>query len=125
MSDASSDFSQELLLKHWLEYAESLTVEKTHLKNTLINCKPVLKEDFTLEVPVYNPSQKDEILNFSRTILGHLCGKLNNTHIKMDIRIVEKEEKEMIYTSTEKYNYLTNKNPALEKLKNILNLTVE
>jgi DNA polymerase-3 subunit gamma/tau len=125
MSDVKNDFSQEHLLRHWLEYAENLTIEKIHLKNTLISCKPVLKEHYTFEVLVYNPSQKDEIDNNSREILGHLCSRLNNTHIKMDIRIGEKDEKEMIYTSTEKYNYLVKKNPAFEKLKNIFNLTVE
>jgi DNA polymerase-3 subunit gamma/tau len=125
MSDAKNDFSQELLLRHWLEYAESLTVEKIHLKNTLISCKPVLKENFTFEVLVYNPSQKNEIYDSNGDILGHLCSRLNNTHIKMDIRISEKDEMEMIYTSTEKYNYLIKKNPALEKLKDIFNLMVE
>jgi DNA polymerase-3 subunit gamma/tau len=123
--DVKNDFSQEILLNYWLEYAESLTVEKIHLKNTLISCKPVLKENFTLEVSVYNPSQKNEISGNSTEILGHLCNKLHNTHIKMDIRIVEKDEKEMIYTATEKYNYLIKKNPNLEKLTKIFNLTIE
>jgi DNA polymerase-3 subunit gamma/tau len=124
-SDAKSDFSQELLLKYWLEYAETLTIEKIHLKNTLISCKPVLKENFTFEVLVFNPSQKSEIDDNSREISGYLCSRLNNTHIQMDIRIGEKDEKEMIYTSTEKYNYLIKKNPSFEKLKNAFNLTVE
>jgi hypothetical protein len=43
----------------------------------------------------------------------------------MTIRILEKDEKEMVYTSTEKYNYLINKNPNLEKLMEAFNLTLE
>ena len=43
----------------------------------------------------------------------------------MDIRIVEKGEIEMIYTSTEKYDYLNKKNPNIEKLMRIFNLTME
>ncbi|MDR2915350.1 MAG: DNA polymerase III subunit gamma/tau [Tannerella sp.] len=125
MGDASSDFSQEDLTRYWIEYADSLTIEKIHLKNTLINCKPVLKEKFSFEVSVYNPSQKDEIFDSSAEILGHLCSKLDNTRIKMDIRIVEKDEKEMIYTSSEKYAYLSKKNPNIEKLKDIFDLTIE
>jgi DNA polymerase-3 subunit gamma/tau len=123
--DAKNNFSQEELVRYWLKYAESLTIEKIHLKNTLINCKPALKENFTFEVSVYNPSQKDEISDNSAEILCYLRSNLNNSHIKMDIRIVEKDETEMIYTSTEKYNYLIKKNPNLEKLKNIFNLTLE
>ncbi|MDR1524339.1 MAG: DNA polymerase III subunit gamma/tau [Tannerella sp.] len=125
MPDANNNFSQEELISYWLKYAESLTVEKIHLKNTLINCKPVLKGDFTFEVSVYNPSQKDEISDNSTEILGYLRSNLNNSHIKMDIRIAEKDETEMIYTSTEKYSYLIKRNPNLEKLKNIFNLTIE
>ncbi|MDR0699159.1 MAG: DNA polymerase III subunit gamma/tau [Tannerella sp.] len=123
--DAKDNFSQEVLLNYWLEYAESLTIEKIHLKNTLKNCKPVLKENFTFEVSVYNPSQKNEISGNSGDILGYLCNKLHNMHVKMDIRIVEKNEMEMIYTSKEKYNYLVNKNPTLEELTKIFNLTTE
>jgi len=125
MKDAKSDFTKDDLVKYWIEYAESLTIEKIHLKNTLISCKPELKESFTFEVSVYNPSQRDEISGSNTDILGYLCNRLNNTHIKMDIRIVEKEEKEMIYTISEKYAYLSKKNPNIEKLKEIFNLITE
>ena len=89
------------------------------------SCKPVLKDDFAFEVAVYNPSQKEEISDSNHLLLGHLCGKLNNNRIKMDIRIVEKEEIEMIYTTTEKYEYLLKKNPNIEKFKELFNLTME
>jgi DNA polymerase-3 subunit gamma/tau len=125
MPDAKNDFSQDDLLKYWIEYAESLTIEKIHLKNTLMNCKPSLKDNYSIEVSVYNPSQKDEIFDNSADILGHLCSKLHNSRIKMNIRIIEKDEKEIIYTPMEKYNYLIKKNPNLEKLKSLLNLTIE
>ena len=124
-SDTNSDFSQDDLIKHWTEYANSLTAEKIHLKNTLISCKPELKENFTFEVSIYNPSQKDEIISSSTDILGYLSSKLNNSQIKMDIHIVEKDETVMIYTSSEKYDYLSKKNPNLEKLKEHFNLIPE
>ena len=125
LNDAKSDFSQDDLVKRWIEYANSLTIEKIHLKNTLINCKPVLKENYSFEISVYNPSQRDEISDNHVSILAYLCNKLNNNHLKMNIRIAEKEEIEMIYTTAEKYDYLSKKNPNIEKLKNLFNLTVE
>ena len=108
-----------------MKYANNLTSEKIHLKNTLENCKPVLKENFSFEVSVYNPSQKDELSESSADIVGYLCNKLNNNQIKLDVRIVEKDELEMIYTSTEKYEYLSKKNPNVEKLKELFNLMIE
>lgn len=113
------------MVNHWLEYANSLTIEKIHLKNTLISCKPKLKADFLFEVSVYNPSQKEEISENSAYILGHLFNKLNNNRIKMDIRIAEKDEKEMIYTVSERYAYLSKKNPNIEKLKELFELSLE
>ena len=123
--DAKNNFSQADLLKFWTEYADGLTIEKVHLKNTLNSCKPVLKADFTFEVAVYNPSQKEEITEDGALIINHLSNKLGNSQIKMDIRIVEKEEKEMIYTLAEKYDYLCKKNPNIERLKELFNLTLE
>ena len=108
-----------------MEYADSLNIEKIHLKNTLHSCKPVLKQNFSFEVAIFNPSQKDEIAENSAHILGYLYQKLNNNHIKMDVRIVEKEAIEMIYTSTEKYDYLSKKNPNIEKLMEAFNLTMD
>ena len=123
--DASSDFSQDDLVKYWIEYANSLPNEKIHLKNTLNSCRPVLKESFTFEVSVFNPIQKNAIIESNSLILWHLSEKLNNNRIKMDIRIVEKGEVEMIYTAAEKLDYLSKKNPNIEKLIELFNLTMD
>ena len=123
--DANSDFSQEDLVKYWIEYANSLTTETIHLKNTLYNCKPVLTNHPSFEISVYNPSQRDEIFEKNAQIIAFLCSKLNNKQIKMEISIVEKEEIEMIYTAAEKYDYLSKKNPNIEKLRELFNLTIE
>jgi DNA polymerase-3 subunit gamma/tau len=125
MKDAKSDFTQDDLVKYWIEYANNLTIEKIHLKNTLISCKPVLKDNYSFEISVYNPSQRDETYDSNANILGFLSNKLNNNQIKMDILIVEKGEIEMIYTAAEKYEYLSKKNPNIEKLKELFNLIIE
>ena len=91
----------------------------------MLSCKPELKENYSFEISIYNPSQKDEITGSCADILGYLGSKLNNTQIKMDIHIVEKDETVMIYTSAEKYDYLSKKNPSLEKLKEYFNLITE
>ena len=125
LKETKNDFSEADLTKYWIEYANRLNIDKVHLKNTLITCKPSLKEDFRLEVAVYNPSQKDEIAEHNSDILTYLTQKLNNTQINIDIRIVEKDEKEMIYTPSEKYAYLSKKNPTLDKFKELFDLSLE
>lgn len=124
-NNTNNNFSQDELVKYWIEYANSLTIEKIYLKNTLINCKPVLKDHYTFDISVYNPRQRDEIVDNNVQIVEYLSNKLNNSQIKMDIRIIEKEKVEMIYSSVEKYDYLRKKNPNIEKLRELFNLSLE
>ena len=125
VQDVASYFTREDLQKYWIEYANTLDISKIHLKNTLLNCIPQLEKDATFEVGVYNPTQQEEISENASSIISYLIPKLNNSHLKMTIRILEKEEKEMLYTSAEKFNYLMNKNPSLEKLVRMFNLSLE
>jgi DNA polymerase-3 subunit gamma/tau len=64
-------------------------------------------------------------MDCSIELLRFLANNLKNTRIKIDVRIVEKNDTVSVYTTAEKYNYLNNKNPNLEKLKNVFNLTIE
>ena len=123
--DANSTFTQNDLVKYWIEYAKSLSIEHNYLKNTLISCQPEKKENHSFEISVFNPSQKDEIEDNKAPILAYLSNKLNNSEINMDIFIVEKEAIEMIYTAVEKYDYLKKKNVNIEKLKEVFNLTLD
>ncbi|MDR3252428.1 MAG: DNA polymerase III subunit gamma/tau, partial [Tannerella sp.] len=125
LQEADNQFTQEELTKYWKIYAESLGIEKTHLKSTLINCLPTLGESYLIEVSVHNPLQKDEIKDCSIELLRFLAYNLKNTRIKIEARIVEKNETASVYTAAERYNYLSSKNPNLEKLKNVFNLTLE
>jgi DNA polymerase-3 subunit gamma/tau len=125
LQEGASNFSQEDLQKYWIEYANTLDVKKVHLKNTLLNCKPRLEENFSFGVGVYNPTQQDEISDNASDIISFLISKLNNSLIKITIRVLEQDKNDMIYTSMEKFNYLKDKNPVLEKLMEAFNLAIE
>jgi DNA polymerase-3 subunit gamma/tau len=125
LQEGNSDFSQEDLQKYWIEYANTLDIKKIHLKNTLLNCKPKLEKDFSFEVGVYNPAQKEEISENISAIINYLISKLNNSHIKMTIHIMKQDKKEMIYTATEKFNYLINKNPFFGELVDTFELAIK
>ena len=82
----------------------------------MINCKPVLLDNFHFEVRVHNPTQKEELLSNSLDLLKLLRVRLKNDLIQMHIRIDENIEKKTVYTSTEKFEFLNNMNPLLSKL---------
>ncbi|MCD8178879.1 MAG: DNA polymerase III subunit gamma/tau [Tannerellaceae bacterium] len=117
-------FDQNDLLKYWDAFGTMID-KKVYLKNTMYNCKPVLQDNFFFEVAVHNPGQREELVNNSIEILSYLRSQLKNTAIQMQIRISETNEKKLAYTATEKYEHLLNINPALGKLKDEFNLTLD
>lgn len=117
-------FSQEDLVRCWNLYAEKLE-KQAHLKNTMLNCQPVLKENYQFEVSVHNPVQKDELASCCIELLQVLRTQLKNSNIQILIRIDETNEKKLAYTSTEKYEHLNNINPLLDKLRDEFDLTID
>lgn len=132
VSQPSSAITQEIvtpfeeadLIGHWDAFAATID-QKVYLKNTMINCKPVLQEDYYFEVAVHNPGQQEELINNAIEILPYLRGCLNNTRIQMRVRIVEGNEKQLAYTSTEKLELLMKTNPTLARLREEFNLTLD
>ncbi|WP_293666044.1 DNA polymerase III subunit gamma/tau [uncultured Parabacteroides sp.] len=122
--EMQSPFSQEALVHYWDAFASSID-KKVYLKNTMINCKPVLQDNYFFEVCVHNPGQQDELTNNCIDILSYLRAQLKNTRIQMRVRIDETNQKHLAYTSTEKYEHLLSINPVLAKLKDEFNLTLD
>lgn len=91
----------------------------------MINCRPVLLDNFQFEVVVHNPVQKDELASCCIDLLNVLRIQLKNTSVQMHIRIDETNEKKLAYTSTEKYEHLNSINPLLSKLKDEFDLTID
>lgn len=122
--EAAVAFGQDDLLKYWEAYIQTLD-KKVYLKNTMINCKPVLQENYYFEVAVHNPGQQEELINGAIDILSYLRTHLKNTRVQMRVRIIESNEKHLAYTSTEKLEHLLHVNPVLAKLKDEFNLTID
>ena len=123
-SDMATPFDEAALIREWDNYAASLD-KQVYLKNTMINCKPVLQENAYFEVAVYNPGQQEELANQAIHILPFLRQRLKNSHIQMRVRIVETNEKHLAYTSTEKLDLLMRINPTLGRLRDEFNLTLD
>ena len=124
VQEMAASFSQDELVRVWDDYAASID-KKVYLKNTMINCKPVLQENYFFEVGVHNPGQQDELSNGCVDLLNYLRVQLKNTRIQMRVRIIEANEKHLAYTSTEKFEHLLSVNPVLGKLKDEFNLTLD
>lgn len=124
VQEVVTPFDNESLIREWDKYAASID-KKVYLKNTMINCKPTLQENYYFEVAVHNPGQQEELINNAINILPFLRQHLNNSRVQMRVRIVEGNEKQLAYTSTEKLELLMKINPTLGRLKEEFNLTLD
>jgi len=122
--EMNNSFTQEELIAGWDAYAAILNTE-IHLKNTMINCKPVLQDNHYFEVKVHNQGQQEVLFNAAVGILAFLRQQLKNTHIQMRVSISETNEKKLAYTTGERYQHLMEINPLLGKLKDEFNLTTD
>lgn len=124
VKEVVTPFGNDSLVREWDNYAATID-KKVYLKNTMINCKPTLQENYYFEVAVHNPGQQEELINNAIHILPFLRQHLNNSRIQMRVRIVEGNEKHLAYTSTEKLELLMKINPTLGRLRDEFNLTLD
>ena len=124
VKEVVTPFDNDSLVREWDNYAATID-KKVYLKNTMINCKPTLQENYYFEVAVHNPGQQEELINNAIHILPFLRQHLNNSRIQMRVRIVEGNEKHLAYTSTEKLELLMKINPTLGRLRDEFNFTLD
>ena len=119
---ANKLFTTEDLIAEWNKYAEMLPVERQQLKNTLISCNPQRLTNNLFEVVVLNPVQVGELTAEMGNILSFLYKELENNQFKISIREREREENRKVYSKTEQFSIMQEKNPALMQLKDVFGL---
>ena len=117
-------FSQSDLHEAWKRYAETLR-EKLHLKNTMLNNLPALKENYRIEAQVYNPQQEQALKEEIISLVEFLRKELKNTSIVIDVFITEENTKKLAYTDKEKFELMASKNEILGSLVKEFNLRLD
>lgn len=123
---AKSNFTQSMLEQCWDNYTKLIQQKgKLNLYSTLIFRKPVVKENFRIEFTIENKVQK-EVLELEKTdLMNYLRKELDNYSITFETIINTVESERKPYTNAEKYKRMAEKNPAIAKLKQQLDLDVE
>jgi len=119
----SKDFNQNELQEKWNTYADSIKENDPRLYSTLTSETPVLKDNYLIEFNVNNHLQDDSINKIKGDILKFLKENLNNYKIDLKTNIIEvKNDSKKVFTNSDKYKYLNEINPNLNKLKQQFNL---
>ena len=109
-------FSNNDLQKRWKEMnGKFLNQGKTNLVLALNSNKPVLKENYTVEVTLSNTSQVELLNEEKLNILGFLREKMNNDSIDIITTVIQSVKNDTPYTNSDKYKkmYEQNKNLAV------------
>ncbi len=114
-TESSTQFTKEQLRGAWMDYTATIPTE-TILVNTMKNCTLELKENFKFKVVVTNADQQQRLRDRKDSLLPYLRARLNNTHIDMEIEVMEAIAKEAIFSPLDKLNYIVSKNPNIVTL---------
>lgn len=122
----ATPFSQQQLDDLWITYVSNHIDKKNRsLYLTLKQRSPELKDGFVIEFPVENKVQKQQIETISLDLVNYLREKLNNFSIVLNTPIREVEKEKTYYSAEERYKYLAEKFPIIEKLRKRLDLDID
>ncbi|MCX6243677.1 MAG: DNA polymerase III subunit gamma/tau [Bacteroidetes bacterium] len=121
---AATSFSLDQLETAWDTFSESLRQEMPHLSTTLKKHRPVLKEDFLIEFCVDNKILAEELERKRNELLGFLITQLNNNQIHLQIIVPDHPVGVKPYTDREKFARMAEKNPAVQELREQMDLEI-
>ena len=120
----SVNFTEDQLSRAW-GGLKVIFEKEARLVATLTEFQPHRQDDFTLVMEVANPWQKKELSKFMPQILGYLREMLHAPDLNMQIDVAQYSRTQKAYTSEERFRVLSQANPELIHLKELLKLQVD
>ena len=110
------------LIYYWRDFASKLPKEESANAARMMNISPKLLNDTNFEIGVDNEMVAKYMTQLMPSIEKHLRESLHNRKITMTIRTLEVNEIVRAYSQVERFKLMNEKNPKLQKLKEILGL---
>jgi len=117
-------FTLQELENAWLKFAETIP-ELGRMKSFIQSTQPILVTDSEFEVFVSNTLQEKDLIKLKPQILDYIRQKVQNDLVTMNIKLAEENETQRANTPEERFRILSEKNPALDILKNGLQLEID
>jgi DNA polymerase-3 subunit gamma/tau len=126
IGESKLEFSSDSMLKYWNDYAEKIKKEgKINIFTIITANTPVLLDDFIIELLIENKIQEDLLSSEKVDLLNYLRVEMKNFSIDLQTRYMEQTQKKRLYTSSDKYQHMLEKNPNLEEFKRRFNLDLD
>jgi hypothetical protein len=120
--DADQDFSFESLQLAWRDFAEQ---RKKFQAEFQMLSQPFDLNQNRILVHLLNPVQENMLSSLKSELTTYLREKLKNNSIHVTGELREMDEKKMKYTDRDKFEFLLDKNPLLQEMKDRLGLDTD
>jgi DNA polymerase III subunit gamma/tau len=117
-------FTKDELEVTWLQFTETIP-EQGRMKSFILSTQPHLLSETTFEVTVSNTLQEKELIRLQPDLLAFIQKHLQNSMVKMNIKIAEETEMQRANSPEDRYKIMAQQNPALDILKNGLQLEID
>jgi DNA polymerase-3 subunit gamma/tau len=119
--------NQQKIDAAWLRYTSELKAKgKQNLAIVLTSRQPVLAADnLTIDYTINNKATEESLNEDKTNFLSFLRKELNNYSVQLNIVVAQLEEGKNLYTATDRYKHLSEKNPTINKLRQAFDLDIE
>lgn len=124
--ESKIEFTSDMMLNFWNSYAEKIKKDgKINIFTIMTAYTPVLLDNYIIELPIENKIQEDLLSSEKVDLLNFLRVQLKNFSIDLQTKQIEQTQKKRLYTSSEKYEHMLQKNPNLDEFKRRFNLDLD
>jgi hypothetical protein len=116
------EFTLEQLQSAWSEFAEQR--KKFQAEYQLLT-QPYELDQHKIILHLHNPVQESMLTNLKTDLTAFIRDRLKNQSMQIVGELREAEQRKVIYTNREKFDYLSQKNPILKELKDRLGLDTD
>lgn len=117
-------FSPEDLENAWRKFAQTIP-EQGRMLSLILSTTPHLISAAMFKVKVSNMLQEKELKKLQPDILEFMQSQLSNSSIRMTIKIIEETAVQRANSPEDRYKIMADINPALDILKNGLQLEID
>ncbi|MEJ7643607.1 MAG: hypothetical protein WKF87_03365 [Chryseolinea sp.] len=120
--ESTNTFTPEQLKLHWEEFAVQ---RKKYQAEFQLLSQPYGVEGTLIKLSLLSPVQETMLGNIKSDLINYLREKLNNDSILVIGILQEHDDKKVIYTSRDKFEYLQGKIPLLKEFRDRLGLDTD
>lgn len=116
------EFSQQDLELQWMSMCNRMPKEFSGLAARMKNMQPNITDFPNVEVLAENQLVLEQLSDIRNKIATTLRIYLHNSFIELSVRLAEQKEQAKILTRREQFEEMKKNNPALEKLRQLMDL---